>query len=247
MKEELEILEKLSRIDSVIFEVESCHRDIPARLAEIEESIGAHEARVERKRKKARELEKGWNQKQKFLEESRKRVEVLNEKLQGIRNEKEYAAVAKEIEAAKKINQSVKDEIDGIFDQIEQVGEEIGEMEKALETQREGFAQETGELKAKVDRTRQELESFEKERQELASRLRPHVLEDYKRIRGHSRMAVAFTLDERCMSCYLSIPAQLYNQILRADGVHNCPNCGRILLPKGLDMREKEAETDRSE
>jgi predicted nucleic acid-binding Zn-ribbon protein len=43
--------------------------------------------------------------------------------------------------------------------------------------------------------------------------------------------AVAEITSGVCRGCHISLPPQLYNQILRAERVFQCPNCQRILMP----------------
>jgi len=46
--------------------------------------------------------------------------------------------------------------------------------------------------------------------------------------------AVAECRDGICRGCYMATPPQLYNVMLRAEKLIQCPNCQRILLPPNL-------------
>jgi uncharacterized protein len=44
-----------------------------------------------------------------------------------------------------------------------------------------------------------------------------------------------------CQGCYMNIPPQLWNEIIRSEKVNLCPSCQRILHYKTPEEQEKTA------
>ena len=71
-------------------------------------------------------------------------------------------------------------------------------------------------------------------RKELTGRVRPEIMRIYQIVLNRRGTAVAECKDGICRGCYMATPPQLYNVMLRAEKLIQCPNCQRILLPPNL-------------
>jgi predicted nucleic acid-binding Zn-ribbon protein len=54
-------------------------------------------------------------------------------------------------------------------------------------------------------------------------------------------MAVVEVTGGICQGCYMNIPPQLWNEIIRSEKINLCPSCQRILYYKPSAQQEKEA------
>ncbi|MXW43463.1 MAG: nucleotide-binding protein, partial [Candidatus Dadabacteria bacterium] len=57
----------------------------------------------------------------------------------------------------------------------------------------------------------------------------PKILPLYEKIFKRNGRALALAENEKCTSCNINIPPQLYNEILKQTKLVQCPNCKKIL------------------
>lgn len=83
---------------------------------------------------------------------------------------------------------------------------------------------------AEIDR---ELDELSARRNEARGELDDGVLARYDRVRASSGVAVATLTGHRCEGCHLDLSAaeidDVKDEAAAADGVAECPNCGRML------------------
>jgi hypothetical protein len=79
-----------------------------------------------------------------------------------------------------------------------------------------------------------ELDGLATRRSTQRAELSDSALARYDRVRGSSGVAVARLVGHRCEGCHLDMSAaevdEVKDQAANADGVAECPNCGRILV-----------------
>ena len=121
------------------------------------------------------------------------------------------------IEALEAAIAQVRDQIGRHEGDFAQLGEMLEGEERAAQARSEEI----------VGRKRE----VEHARQSISSRVRPDILRIYAMVFSKRGNAVAEITNGVCRGCHISLPPQLYNQILRAERVHQCPNCQRILMP----------------
>jgi predicted nucleic acid-binding Zn-ribbon protein len=79
-------------------------------------------------------------------------------------------------------------------------------------------------------------------RKTIASQIAGELIARYELIfarRGGS--AVVEVAGGICQGCYMNIPPQLWNEIIKSEKVNLCPSCQRILYYKPSAEQEKEA------
>ncbi len=94
----------------------------------------------------------------------------------------------------------------------------------------------TGECKAR-------LAMLEERRSRAVAALEERVRTLYVRVSGrYPGGAIALADAGACRSCYRSLPAQTFNQIIAGSVLLQCPGCSRILLPAGLAAEDGGAD-----
>ena len=115
--------------------------------------------------------------------------------------------------------------------------EEKGQLEESLlETQsllkdlKKTLKTQKSEANNRLKQIQGEKEDLQKNREVEAGLIEPDLLARYQRVfnryRGKGLVRVTGGV---CNGCFMMIPPQLYNQVLAHGGIHNCPNCGRII------------------
>lgn len=102
--------------------------------------------------------------------------------------------------------------------------------EEALRT---GLSAADSSLERATSEIDAELEQLRVRRDAARSEMATDVLARYDRIRSSSGVAIAHLIGHRCDGCHIDLSAaevdEVKDEAARADGVADCPNCGRML------------------
>jgi len=224
-------LKELQRLDLRIQEAHKRLLDFDPLLAEVEEPALALASEVTTARARLQEMKVEERRLELSTEEKRARVKRLDERLTGVRNLREEAAVSAELDMVKRSLQNDEQEAYTLIDQIRKLDARLAELDAAL-------TEAQGQVKPKMQGLQDERESakasvaaLEAERTAFAESVDARELRLYESIRsGGRRLAVAeLTEDGACGNCYGVIPLQLQNEIRHGRALIRCEACGVIL------------------
>ncbi len=230
LRDKLKALEELQQIDLELHEVRTEAETLPARRAAVEAKVqdarkayDAEKARMEGNERERRQLEQ-------LLAMERDKVKKWEGRLGDIKTPREYAALSREIDIAKKTN-------DGQSEQIRELTAQAADVHKALEAREESLAEseeaaqaESQALKKLGDELAERARALEARRAEAAKVVDPGLLGKYENIkRRRAGVAVSPVVGGACQGCHRNIPPQLAIVLQRADSIETCPNCHRII------------------
>lgn len=234
MKERLLHLYRLNHLDKELHELYSLRGDIPSKIEDLNAEKNELDERAEELKEELTEIETAENNVQAENDALLVKMEKNDELLRSgaVKSNKEYDALAKEIEDAKsKIlsnEKASKDDNSGrkaaienelilINGQLDEINDELEHNKKELEEVSKQTVEEEGELK--------------QQREEILKLIDSEDLEYYNRI---SKVlygeAIAVVRKGSCLGCYSSIPPQKAIEIRMAEKFYACESCGRILI-----------------
>jgi len=230
LREKLKALEELQQIDLELHEVTTGLAALPGRRAQVEAKVvearkayDDQKARIEANERERRQIDL-------LLTMERDKVKKWEGRLGEIKTPREYAALSREIDIAKKTNDSQSEQAKALLEahaalrvELEARGESLADADDAAEA---GLTE--------VDRTRKEGEakvaSLNARRAEAAKLVDPGLLGKYENIkRKRAGVAVSPVVGSTCKGCHRNIPPQLSIVLQRADSIETCPNCHRII------------------
>ena len=230
LREKLRALEELQQVDLETNEVRTGLDAIPARRAVVEAKV--LEARRAYDEQKARldANERERRQIDLLLNMERDKVKKWEGRLGEIKTPREYAALSREIDIAKKTNEGQQQQSRDLVAAagelakgLEARAEALADAEEATESGRTALQQEQAEREAR-------LAALEARRREAAAQVDPALLGKYEAIkRKRAGVAVAPVVGSTCKGCHRNIPPQLSIVLQRADSIETCPNCHRII------------------
>lgn len=229
-------LKELQAIDNRIEEARQRVRDFDPLFAEVEEPALVLESEVTNTRKRLQEMKLEERKLETSSEEKRARVKRLEERLGGVRNLREEAAVSAELDMVRRALQSDEQEAYTLIDQIRKLENRLEELESALGEARELVEPRMKGLVADRDDAQSELARLEAERERFAAEMDPKEIRLYEGIRvGGRRRAVAeLTADGACGHCFGMVPLQIQNEVRHGTRLIRCEACGVILAaPSG--------------
>ena len=71
-------------------------------------------------------------------------------------------------------------------------------------------------------------------RDDLVARLPKTIVKRYERLRTGIPNAVIIIKDGTCTACRMALPPQLTIELQRANELHQCPHCRRIIIHKSI-------------
>jgi len=181
------------------------------------------QVRLEANERERRQLES-------LLSMERDKVKKWEGRLGEIRTPREYAALSREIDIAKKTNE-------GQSEQLRELTAQAGEIKKVLEAKEEELSEREAAAQAEVedlDKTKavadEKLRGLEARRAEAVKQVDPGLLAKYENIkRRRAGVAIAPVVGMTCKGCHRNIPPQLAITLQKANSIETCPNCHRII------------------
>jgi hypothetical protein len=241
LREQLEKLVALQTVDLKIQEMERVKEEIPQRMASLEEEFSKEEEKVQSERAEMEKLQKERRQKERDLDEEIDRVKKTEARVFEIKTNKEYQAVLKEIENAKKLNREREEEILEILERLEEMQKRLGKGEKSLEARRKEHQQQVAELKQKAASFAEEMAEEVRQREEREKEIPQSLLSKYRMLlEKRQGVAVARVINGVCQACNMNLRPQLYIELQKQDTLIVCPDCNRILFWENGSIKAKE-------
>lgn len=238
VKERLLLLYKLNQVDKELNELISLRGDIPERIDDLTSEKKELDRRVTALQAELDDIfnveKSSQDENEKLLEQIVKDDTVLRSG--SLKNNKEYDAMAREIENAKtKIEENEKKIKDGFTSKKESLKNELTLIRGQLEEINEELEQNSKELEELTKQTEEEEKELISKREEIVPQIPPEDMEFYDRInKVKYGEAIAVVRKGSCLGCYSSIPPQKTIEIRMAEKFYNCESCGRILIAEEL-------------
>lgn len=231
MREHLESLFTLQAIDLRIQEMEKEKKQIPQSIVSLEEKLRHEEEKFRVEKAELEKLQKERRQKEKDLEEEIDKVKKAEARVFEIKTNKEYQAVLKEIENAKKLNRQREEEILEILEKLEEMQKRNTHGEKELDSKRKELQRHVAELRQKEASFEQEMAGEILQREKREREIPPELLSKYRMLAEKRQgLAVARVTQGVCQACHMNLRPQLYIELQKQDSLVLCPNCNRILF-----------------
>jgi len=113
--------------------------------------------------------------------------------------------------------------------------------EEELKQLEAAWREKQGEIEAQVAGIERAVAEASALRQAIATRLNRELIERYELIFSRrGGMAVVTVSDGICQGCYMNIPPQLWNEIIKSEKLILCPSCHRILYSKPTVPNDKQ-------
>ncbi len=232
--DQLRALIRLQHIDSRIDQVEKLRGDLPEEIRDLEDEKAGLETRIENARDENQQAEVQRRKLQMDVTESEGLIKKYEEQQLNVRNNREYDALTKEIEAQRqRIEQAEADseahtERDGVNEGVvAEAQERLGELDELLEEKR-------AELDQVVEETEKEQASYTSMRDDASSALEPRYLRAYERLRSRLRDGRAVVAIERGAAGSFMVPPQRQVEVRQRNRIVVCEHTGRVIVDDEL-------------
>jgi predicted nucleic acid-binding Zn-ribbon protein len=242
LRTQIEILAALQIVDREIREHAGVKRGLATELQEKERFIQERKQEFEALMAACAAKEKLRQEKDRMLQEEGKKAADKRMRMNRIKNVKELQALQREIDQIRQANGEAEEELLNMMVQIDEVKGEIKTKQEALLAAQQDWQQKKEALQAQIAAIDQAVDTASIRRQSIAAEIAADLMSRYELIlsrRGGT--AVVEVTGGICQGCYMNIPPQLWNELIRSEKVNLCPSCQRIVYYKAPEAQEKTA------
>jgi uncharacterized protein len=239
---QIEILASLQTVDREIKQHHGKKQNLLGELQAKEQEIQTKKREVEKLLSALAESEKQRQEKDRILQEEGKKATDRRMRMNRIKNSKELAALQREIDLIKQGNSEREEELIRLMEDLDRAKAVIKTKEEEVAALQADWERNQTELKMQLSGIDEAVLEAAARRQTIAATVAKDLISRYEMIfsrRGGT--AVVEVTGGICQGCYMNIPPQLWNEIIRNDKVHLCPSCQRILYYKPGEEAVKSA------
>lgn len=229
MEQRIESLQKLQTVDLRIRELTEGLKRYPDEINGLKKDLLEKEESINLKETTLSELREQRDGFESSLRSNQESIKKSEERLFAIKTHKEYEALQKEITDTRKENLEIEDRTISVMAEIEETETALCEEKESYATLEEQYAGQIAEKEKKIEELEISRKPAEREKSEILSTIDPKILPLYERIFRKNGRALALAENEKCTSCNMNIPPQLYNEILKQAELVQCPSCKKIL------------------
>ncbi len=231
----LKILKEIQQLDTEILSIEKEEEELRRKIDEATREIKRYATFVEKLEEDMEGLRAERREREERLQENRDRIDRDQQRLNEVKNDRQYKALLKEIENAEKAVRLLDMEMASLSDKITRKQEELTRKKESVDEKTRGVESLKEELAQKEARWREEIEAIKTKRQALVEGLNPVVVRRYELIRQRrGGVGITGVKNETCLGCFIQIPPQVYNQLRKgSEELITCPHCHRILYFDG--------------
>ncbi|MEE4134759.1 MAG: C4-type zinc ribbon domain-containing protein [Desulforhopalus sp.] len=230
MNEYLDQLVALQAIDLEIDKIENAVKTEQSGLDKQVAALALRETVIEELQEKISNLQKENRTLEGETAERMDRVRERQSKMMQVQTGREQAALLKEIEEAKRSVKDNEEKILAIMESVEKLTTQITEEKNLLKGEKVLVAEETERVRTSIEAINKGKKDIEKKRATCAAKIKAGVLRKYDTLRQRrSGLAVINVIDGVCQGCFMAIPPQKFNLLLRGDQMFDCPTCQRLI------------------
>lgn len=214
---------ELARLDYEISKQEKGINQREQAILERKEAIKVYQNKINSLEEKKQELTNEY-------ENAGIQVKDRQNKMMQVQTSREHQALLKEIEESKRVIKRNDEEILKIMVEMEEDENKVTELEKILIGEETLLSEETTSVLKKIKKITSKRKTIVTKRNKLAKELNGSLLKRYNiLIKKRNGLAVTKAISGVCQGCHMSVPPQLFNEILKGEQLHFCPTCQRVI------------------
>lgn len=228
-----EHIDQLIALQGIDLEIDQIENEIKAEQNALDQRISAlagKEVLIGELQEQIVALEKERRTLEAEVADKMAHVKDRQSKMMQVQTGREQTALLKEIEDGKKSAKESEEKIVAIMEEVEKLNLRINEEKNLLKGEKELVAEETVKVRDIIETIIKGKKEKDVLRQQQAQGIKVNVLRKYSTLRERRNgLAVVNVLQGVCQGCFMSIPPQKYNQLLKGDQIFDCPTCQRII------------------
>ena len=234
MKEQLDLLWELQRIDLELKGIKASQEGYPKEIKRLDERQKVEKEKVQKERERVESLEKERRHKEGQLSLEQEKIKKVEGRMSEVKTNKEYQAILTEIDTMKGANNREEEEILQLLDEIDELKKGLSKREKEIASILTKIEGEKKTLQERMARDETVLKRQIERREIVAKQIESKHYKLYNTLREKRQgVGVVSARQETCQGCYVNVPPQLFIEVQKNNALIRCPNCNRILYWEG--------------
>ena len=230
MKEQLELLWELQKIDLDLKSIKEEQDRFPKEMKKLDEKQDIEKERIQKEKEKLELLEKERKQKEKSLLLEQDKVKRAEGRLFEIKTNKEYQALLTEVDAIKEATSRAEEEILQVMDEIDELKKILLKREKEIAATLEKIEGERKEIQERMVKGDVAWKGKMKRRETLNKQIESKLFKLYNTLKEKRQgIGVVSVKHETCQGCFVNVPPQMFIEVQKNNALIRCPHCNRIL------------------
>ena len=234
MREELLALAKLAEMDDSARDIDAELKQIPQSLEELRDSVQVLETMLAQERQQLEEAEQLKLRQSTELKERNEGLQRARKKIAQATSIREADAGEREVEANRRAMREREEELGRIGQAIEAKTASLAEREKDFDEAKGVLQSNEESSKARIAELEEQRGKMLSGRDELAVKVPKSIIKRYDRLKTGITNVVLIIEDGTCPGCRMALPPQLTIELQRANELHQCPHCRRIIIHKSV-------------
>jgi len=242
VEEKLRALYDLQIIDSRIDEIRNVRGELPLEVEDLENEIEGMNVKLAQLNDDMAAFETAVKEHKNTIEEANELIAKYADKLNNVRNNREYNSIVKEEEFQKLEIELAEKKIREIKVQTEHKKETIAALTEQQADKQKHLDAKKSELDEIMKETEKEEMALIEQSSVFEAKIEERLVKAYKRIRGSVKNGLAVVPVERGASggSFFTIPPQVQMEIAARQKIITDEHSGRILVDAQLAEEEKE-------
>jgi predicted nucleic acid-binding Zn-ribbon protein len=240
MNEVLQKLANLQYIDSRIDELKQLRGDLPEEVLDLETDIARKEARLNNLKEEDTNLTVEHDKLKLDLQTSEEKINKYEDQQLSVRNNREYDALTKEIEAQKQVMENAESRLKEIAKRKEEIEPEIEQAKEELDIAQEMFDEKSSSLDVVVKSTEDEEQELLEHRKKVEEDIEDRYLRSYSRLRNGLNNGMAVVAMDRGAALGMALPPQTQVEVRRKNKIIIDESSGRIVVDQSFFDKAKE-------
>ena len=233
IKDQIVALESLQEIDLKLERLKKSTLESSQHLDGIHLEIKTLQLQTDRLSEEKRKDEQLERETRGQLELNGVTLEKSKQKEVSIENQFQLDSLKKELEHLEQENLALEGRLESLADR-----------RKARDLLLTSAQEKLSAAQGRLDAARQNLEGAEKhaaregqesaaQRAQFAQKIEARILKHYDRVRtAKGGVGFALAMSGRCLGCNMTIPPQLFNEMMQFKQISTCPSCHRVMGPR---------------
>jgi predicted nucleic acid-binding Zn-ribbon protein len=233
VKEQIDIFVALQDIETQRSKIKIDLDNTSKKIIAIDSELIEFEKKMKEDELFINELNKEYRSYESDLETNQAHLRKSQEKLENVKNNKEYQSILKEMDDIKFKNSQIEDKMIECLNNIEEAENKIGSIRIEYSRISEKNKNEKEDIYKQIEQREKRLEELQKEWESISQSTESDLMNHYIELKGKIKGSViASVKDAVCDGCHMNIPPQMYNELQRFDSLKYCPFCHRIIYWK---------------
>jgi predicted nucleic acid-binding Zn-ribbon protein len=244
LKEQLQLLLELQKIDLRVKELTGVIKALPDKLRPARQDLAKLEAMLADEKARLAEAEALRAQREDTIKNEEELLRSARTKLQASRHGKDFAAATREVDNRRRSISEREDEVLSIIEAIDKSRWNVESHDKDVEALRSQLSRDQETIDAQIRELEVEIVACSSGRDELRVKVEEKYLRLYETAISKRGYAISPVLRGVCQGCHMALPPQLNNILARMETLESCPRCLRLIYRSEFLTPPKDASPE---